>query len=168
MTAKKKKGKKILKKLAEEGHIDSQKFLGDYYFDSSSKKCGKWYKMGAEQGDDHCKVLLARYYHIFTFTSGAKKAINILTPMADNDNKEAAYQLGRIYFPPRGVMDSNFDSFLAKKYFKIAHELGDKRAEAQLQAVKHWMNDDSDSSSDGHNHDFIFKEVQGYSWKNYY
>ena len=95
-----------LEKEAEEGDLDAQFCLGNYYFisdkgrdnEENNKKAFKWYKKAAEQGHIESNICLAICYEQGIGTEiDEEKAFNIVKSIEDKNNPNIEYCLGIYY-----------------------------------------------------------------------
>lgn len=95
----------IVIKQAEEGNLDSQKYLAEKYFDGdigydkNYQLSFKYYKLAANQGDSDSQfwVFYMLYEGIGT-DKNENEAINWLKKSADQNNQQAILRLGVYYF----------------------------------------------------------------------
>ena len=107
--------------LAEQGEAAIQNKIGHMYrhglgVPKNDKIAMKWYKLAAEQGYSNAKLIIA----------------------AENGDKHAAYKLGGIYIGGLNRGDFPTDIRMAKKYWKIAAELGHYGAQNMVNISVPW------------------------------
>ncbi len=92
---------------AEQGHINAQYQMGEWYADKQNWwEANKWYKMAAEQGDALSQYSLGFYYDLILEAYGAPnyaEAIKWYKKSAEQGYKYAQIALAHMYLDGKGV-----------------------------------------------------------------
>lgn len=124
-----------LQPLAEQGHAEAQKKLGNlYYYGYGVAKnyveAKKWYLKAAAQRNSEAQTKLGDLYFFFFFNQGDyATALEKLRPLAERGDAEAQYLLGVMYYYGYGVEK---DDWIAQKWWDKAADQDHVKAHNRL------------------------------------
>lgn len=124
---------KQLTKRAEQGDVDAQCDLGDYYYPDDKVKSAEWFDKAAQQGSLHAIMRLGNYYY---FGEGVpksyEKAVELYKKAAEQGVGGALCYLGVCYEEGKGVK-KNIET--AVEWYKKAIESGHSDAKFRLDYI---------------------------------
>ncbi len=125
----------VMRESAEEGLVDNQLTLGDWYaqgniVEKNAAEAMKWYRMAAEQGHADGQYALADgYAEGYGVRQDAAEAVRWFTKAAEQGHVVAQRRLGAFYAQGRGVTK---DLTASTGWFSKAAEQGDVQSQAML------------------------------------
>jgi TPR repeat protein len=131
-------GTKELTKLAEQGDVEAQYYLGFTYTEETGDPVDerialKWFTRAAEQGYPSAQLLVALYYEKgITVVQDFVTAIKWYTLAAEQGNVDAQFYLARMYRERVGVKDN----VRAHMWFNIAGSLGEPNSKYIREVVE--------------------------------
>ena len=121
---------------AEQGDESSQYWLGFMYATGKGgvlqdyQEAVRWYRMGAEQGDEDSHFIL----DILTYGPGDdREAVSWFRMAAEQGNVSAQYRLGAMYWHGEGVVENEYESYI---WYSIAKAGGNKDSAKNLRENK--------------------------------
>ncbi|KAI9199364.1 uncharacterized protein BJ171DRAFT_601941 [Polychytrium aggregatum] len=134
------KAASIFEQLANEGHSDSQYWIGSFYYDQGvSKSCEKgfeWYSKSADQGHSYGQYMVGCcYFYGNGVTQDYAKAAEWYRESAEQGNRYGQYHLGDCYKNGHGVPE---DIETAAFWYRRSADQGWQDAINQLKMLGKW------------------------------
>ena len=122
------------RKAAEQGHAPAQYNLALMYTQGEGAKpdlatARKWFRRAADHGSVEAQVKLAE---LAAFEGKFEEAFRWFSKAADQDDADAAFNVGSLYYLGRGVAK---DEVKATEYYRKAARLGMREARDVLKSV---------------------------------
>ena len=121
--------KHICEKEIQKNNPLAFRALARYYTDIDCTKTILYYEKALELNPEYVLFEYTNLLFKSTNASDITKCIEICLKYAEQDNKDALYRLGCIYYSGKGVKT---DYYLSKQYFTRAAELGSNLAKKEL------------------------------------
>lgn len=121
----------ILERLAKQGNVDAQCYLGSSYefgtgVEQDDSKAIKWYKKAAKKNKDYALEHLAKYYETGKGVKrDLKKAMSLYRKAADQGSADAYFEIGMCYinyFNEMPDYDDHCDTLAFEAFAKAAEK----------------------------------------------
>lgn len=104
------------------------------FYNGQRLEAVKWFKQGAQQGDDRSQRFLAVMYdNGYGVIENDKEAVKWFKLSAEQGNAGAQYSLGLFYFYSKGGLEQNKEK--AYEWWKKSAKQGNNKARMSLDAV---------------------------------